>query len=388
MALLSIIERIDSYVVEYDIEGHFRFFRGAPGARVTRPTVIVRIADHEGRVGWGQSVPSPTWSYETIDTVRTTIDRHLAPALVGCDAFESETIQERMHRAIAGSFSIGQPVCKAGVDLALFDLTGRILDQSAAERWGRQAKRREAITLSWTMDAHSLEDVDQQVSRARRRGYSHFNVKVGRDTPLDIKICKHLRRVAPDAFLWADANGGYSLEDALNVARHLAEAGFAGFEQPVAANRLSWFRRVKELGALPILMDEGVLTCVELAEFHQLGMLDGVAMKVARCGGLLEAQKMVEYIQQEGLLLFASGITDPDLSLAASLLLFAAYGLERPAALNAAQYLRGSILHSPLDISGDQARVPQGVGLGVNVDETAVVRLSLEAAAQLGRDAR
>jgi len=70
-------------------------------------------------------------------------------------------------------------------------------------------------------------------------------------------------------------------------------------------------------------------------------------------------------VELRSLLFYASGLTDPDISLAASLHLFAAFDLPVPAALNAAQFLNGSILETPLRIEGDQAHVPIGSGLGV-----------------------
>jgi muconate cycloisomerase len=79
-------------------------------------------------------------------------------------------------------------------------------------------------------------------------------------------------------------------------------------------------------------------------------------------------------------LFYASGLTDPDLSLAASLLLFGAYGLSTPAALNGPQYLATSILRQPLVVEQDQIRVPTGFGLGVEVDEQALERHAMRAA--------
>ena len=70
---------------------------------------------------------------------------------------------------------------------------------------------------------------------------------------------------------------------------------------------------------------------------------------------------------------FSRAATDPDLAFAACLQLFGAYGLERPAALNAPQFLAGSILARPLEVRGDQALVPAGPGLGVEVDAARLV---------------
>jgi L-alanine-DL-glutamate epimerase-like enolase superfamily enzyme len=330
----------------------------------------VKICDDAGNVGWGQSVPSPTWSYETLETVRTTIDHHLGPALIGLDPFDTDGVWRMLNRTIAPSFSTGQPICKAGLDLALFDLTGRALRQTASQRWKRNGLK--TITFSWTVDARTLEEVEAAVAEARQRGFRNFNVKVGADVAFDVQMCATVRRLAPEAFVWVDANGGYDLDTALAVAPKFADLGIGALEQPLPANRLVGYRELRQQRALPILMDEGIVSVADLEAFHQLGLLDGVAMKVPRCGGLTEARRVLEYMEQHGLFFFASGLTDPDLSLAATLLLYGAFDLKHPAALNAPQFLGGSILRTPISVQGDQAAVPAGNGLGVEVDETCV----------------
>jgi L-alanine-DL-glutamate epimerase-like enolase superfamily enzyme len=281
-----------------------------------------------------------------------------------------------MNRAIAPSYSTGQPICKAAIDLAVFDLTGKLLGQSAAERWGRQSGQ--PVTLSWTLNPRELNEVEGLIEQARARGYDHFNVKIAPEVKFDLELCRLIKRLAPEAVLWADANGGYDTATAFAVAPKLADLGVAFFEQPVPANRLSGFAELKQQGALPIIMDEGVLSLTDLEEFHRLNLLDGVAMKVVRCGGLAEARKMVEFIQENGLLFLGSGLTDPDLSLAASLLLYSAYGLEYPAALNGPQFLTASILREPFSPVGGRLCVPGGSGLGVEVDEAKVAALRLD----------
>jgi L-alanine-DL-glutamate epimerase-like enolase superfamily enzyme len=156
---------------------------------------------------------------------------------------------------------------------------------------------------------------------------------------------------------------------ALEVAPRLADLGVAVFEQPVAANRLSGFRRLRRQGALPIIMDEGVVSAVDLEEYIRLGLLDGVAVKHARTGGLAEARRQVELLRDAGLMFLGSGLTDPDLSLAAALALFGAYDLEHPAALNGPQFLSSSILKAPLEVTDGQLAVPAGPGLGVEIEE-------------------
>jgi muconate cycloisomerase len=124
-------------------------------------------------------------------------------------------------------------------------------------------------------------------------------------------------------------------------------------------------------------MDEGIVSSVELAEFHRLGLLDGVAMKPARCGGLTEARRQIEFLRDEGLMFLGSGLTDPDVSLAASLALYGAYDLAYPAALNGPQFLDGSVLKHPLVVHDGTLDVPDGPGLGVAVDEAPIARYAV-----------
>lgn len=361
------ITRVETFAVAYPVVGRFKFFEGPEGRPIGRPTVVIKVTDEVGTVGWGQSVPTPRWSYETVESVLTTVEHYLASALIGLDPFDLEGVRRVMGRTIAPSFSIGQPICKAGIDLALHDLTGRRLGCTLAERWGRRGRDR--ITLSWTLNPQTLDEVEGLIQQGWDRGYRHFNIKVAPDPAFDLELCRLVRLRVPAGFLWADANGGYDTATALAVAPKLADLGVSVFEQPVPANQLGAFRRLKRQGALPIILDEGVVSAADLIEFLRLGMLDGVAMKHARCGGLDEARRQVEILRDAGLMFLGSGLTDPDLSLAAALALYGAYDLQFPAALNGPQFLSGSILRNPLTAADGQITVPAGPGLGAEVDE-------------------
>jgi L-alanine-DL-glutamate epimerase-like enolase superfamily enzyme len=359
------VTQVEVFPVVYPVVGHFKFF-----AKPERPAVLVKITAENGVAGWGQSVPAPSWSYETPESVVSTLEKYLAPVLIGRDPFDLAGAHAAMNRAISPSFSTGMPLAKAGVDLALHDLAGRLAGRSLAERWGR--KPLDQVTLSWTVNPQTIQETETLVEQGRRRGYRHFNVKVAPDPDFDVEMCRRVRKLAPDCFLWADANGGYDLATALRVAPRLADLGVNVLEQPVAANRLSGFRELKKQGALPIILDEGVVSSVDLVEFIRLGILDGVAMKPGRTAGLWDARRQVEILEQSGLMFLGSGITDPDVSLAAALGLYAAYGLKYPAALNGPQFLSGSYLKRPLEVKDGAILTPSGPGLGIEVDEARV----------------
>ena len=363
------IERIECFPLRYPMIGYFKFFAG-PAGEAGRAAIIVKVTAADGTTGWGESVPLPTWSDETLETATIALRRYLAPALLGHDAADFAGAHRRLDAALAPAFGPAMPIARAGLDLALHDLVGRARGQSLAQLWGRP--RGGPLTLSWTVNARTLAEVEPLMAEGRRRGYRNFNIKVAPDVEFDVELTRAVRRLAPEGFLWADANCGYDAATALRAAPRLAEAGADVLEAPIRPNVLSGYRALKRQGALPIYMDEGVVSPVELGEFIELGMLDGVAQKPARCGGLLPCRQQIELLQAKGLGFLGSGLTDPDISLAAAVALYAAYGLRKPAALNGPQFLNGSVLRSPLVPVDGQLGVPDGPGLGIEVDEAKV----------------
>jgi L-alanine-DL-glutamate epimerase-like enolase superfamily enzyme len=361
------IRSVESFPIIYPTVGRFKFFEGPKGRATGRPSVLVKITADNGAVGWGQSVPIPKWSYETLESVQTTLQHYLGPELLGLDPSDAEAIEAVLKGNIAPSFSTGQPICKAGIDLALADLNGRLRNENVAKPWKR--KGRGKLTLSWTLNPRTLDEIEGLVEQGKARGYKHFNVKVAPDPKFDLEMCRIVKRLVPDGFLWADANGVYDEATALEVIPKLAKIGVPVIEQPLPANRLTGYQRLKKQGALPIIMDEGVVSSVELREFIKLKCLDGVAMKPARCGGLTDARRQVEILLNEGLIFLGSGLTDPDYSLAASLILYGAYDLKYPAALNGPQFINGTVLKKNFEVVNGELAVPTGPGLGVEVDE-------------------
>ncbi|HEX6211063.1 MAG TPA: enolase C-terminal domain-like protein [Methylomirabilota bacterium] len=368
------IARIDVFPVRYPMRGRFKFFEGPEGSPTGRPAVLVRITDDSGGVGWGESVPIPKWSDETLETATSTIERYLAPELIGHDPSDIAGAHAVMDKAIAPAFSTGQPIAKAGIDIALHDLAARRLGQPVSRLWGRGPGG--PLVLSWTVNPRTLDEIDGLVEAGRALGYRHFNVKVAPDPAFDLALCRRVRGLVPDGFLWADANCGYDVETALLAAPKLADAGVDVLEAPIRPNRLAGYQALARQRALPILMDEGVVSPVELVEFIRLGMLDGVAMKPARCGGLLPARRQIELLQDAGLMWLGSGLTDPDVSLAAMLALYASYGQAHPCALNGPQFLAHSVVTSPLTPKDGRLHPLEGPGLGVTVDHARLQQIA------------
>lgn len=366
------IGRIDLYPLRYPMTGYFKFFTGPHGSS-GRAAIIVKITADNGTVGWGQALPIAQWSYETLETANVVLRDYYAPVLIGRNPADIEGAHAEMDRAVAPGFTTGMPISRAGIDLALHDLAGKLQGKSLAQMWGRPAGG--PITLSWTVNVTDIDDAGQVMEEGKKRGYHHFNIKVAPDPDFDVALAREVRRLAPETFLWADANGGYEPDKALQAAPRLADAGVDVLEAPLRPNRISGYQALKKQGALPILMDEGVVSPTDLEEFIKLGMLDGVAMKPARCGGLASNKRQIELCLEHNLIWLGSGLTDPDISLAATLGLYGAFDLKKPAALNGPQFLAADVLKKPLLIKNGLAYVPEGPGLGIDVDEDKVVEL-------------
>ncbi|GMV94608.1 MAG: mandelate racemase [Candidatus Hydrogenedentota bacterium] len=366
------IEHIEIFPVKYPTVMRFKFFEG-PTSGTGRAAILIKVTADDGTVGWGESVPVPRWSYETFEGAISTFENYLIPIVTGMNPFDLKGIHEAMNREIANSFSTGAPITKAGLDIALHDLIGKITGRNIADLWGRTLP--DDLVLSWTLNPKTLDEIEPLIEKGRERGFENFNIKVAPDPEFDIEMCKIVKRLAPDGFLWGDANGGYDLSTALSVAPKLADAGMEVFEQPLKANQLTGYQELKRQGALPIIMDEGVISPSDLLEFMKLGCCDGVAMKPARCGGLVSSVEQIEIMENAGLTFLGSGLTDPDVSLAASLILYGAFGLKYPAALNGPQFLGASVIKEPFVPEGGKVRIPKGPGLGIEVDEEKVAEL-------------
>src|SRR5262249_18673512 len=271
-----------------------------------RPSIVVRLTDEAGVQGWGQSVPVETWTYETVETVETTLRHYLAPAILGAEPSDLAAIHERMDRAIRPSFSVGQPLCKAAVDLACYDLWGKQTNRSVSEILGGAGPKQ--VKLSWTVQSPTMTGAEMQLALAKTRGYDSFNIKLGYpQTPeYDLQLVRTVCDFAPNGFHWADANTNYDGETALGRAPKLAAPGHKGLEPPPPPNLIRGYKSLTRRGALPILMDEGIVSPVEVAEFIALKIFDGTAMKVARCGGLWNASRIVSLPRENNLLMFAS----------------------------------------------------------------------------------
>ncbi|SFB58502.1 muconate cycloisomerase [Amycolatopsis marina] len=376
------IDRVETFAVALPTLRSFGVSGGAV-ATVGTPSVRVLVkVSAEGVTGWGEATPIPAWTYETSESIVTTIERYLAPAVLGRPCWDLDGVSAAFDRAINRGFSIGAPLAKAAVDVALHDLLGRALGVPVGVLWGQ--RRQETVELGWMVSGQSAAEVADRVAEGRELGYRAVKVKIGlHDERADLDVVRSVREAAPDAPLWVDANQAYSASSALRMARRLAELDVHAFEQPLPANDVAGLRRLRQDSAVPVALDESLRHPSDLATFVRLDAVDIAIAKVQRSGGLTLSRRLCALAQDSGVSLMGSGLTDSDLGLAASLHLFAAFGVDTPVDLNGRQFVDSVYATGETVLVRDGvAQVPTGPGLGVEVDEQVVRELALDVLAQ------
>ncbi|MEV4576493.1 enolase C-terminal domain-like protein [Nonomuraea jabiensis] len=372
------IARVETFTVglpslrDFAVAGGSVVQGGRPAVRV-----LVKITADDGAIGWGEATPIPSWTYETTESIVSTIENYLAPAAVGRPLWDLDGLCRAFDRTISKGFSIGMPLARAAVDVACHDAYARSLGLSLGELWGR--RRRDTIELAWIVATESAAVAADSVAEGRALGYRHVKVKVGLHTEdEDVAIVEAVRAAAPDAVLWVDANQGYTAAAALRVARRLAGLDVAVFEQPLPSNDVAGLRRLRDASPIPVAVDESLRHPSDLATFVRLDAIDVAVAKVQRCGGLTLALRQCQLAEDCGLAIMGSGLTESDIGLAASLHLFAAFGVDTPVDLNGRQFITSPYATDPvITVTDGVAHVPTGPGLGIGVDEEAVRALAL-----------
>ncbi|MFI7218878.1 mandelate racemase/muconate lactonizing enzyme family protein [Micromonospora maritima] len=376
------VDRVDTYAValptvrSFGVSGGAVAVAGTPSIRV-----LVRVSA-DGITGWGEATPIPAWTYETAESIVTTIDRYLAPAVLGRPAWDLDGVTTAFDRAVNRGFTIGAPLAKSAVDVALHDLLGRALGVSVGVLWGQ--RRRDTIDLGWIVAGQRAAEVADAVAEGRALGYRAFKVKVGLHPEAeDAAVVRAVRDAAPDAALWVDANQAYTVDAALRMARRLADLDVTAFEQPLPANDVAGLRRLRAASPVPVALDESLRHPSDLATFVKLDAVDVAIAKVQRSGGLTLSRRLCALAEDAGVRLMGSGLTDSDLGLAASLHLFAAYGIDTPVDLNGRQFLTSAYATGEtVRVRDGVATVPTGPGLGVDVDESVVRDLAVDVLAR------
>lgn len=295
--------RLETEIVTVHTRHPFVIARG--GSSEWR-TVTVRLIDVDGVEGWGEAAPSRFYG-ETADTVVAVLER-LRPIIEESDPWAIEATERAMASAIRGNAA-----ARMAVSAALHDLLGKRLGQPVWKLWGLSpaASPRSSFTIAIAADDDTLR---ARVREAVDAGYPILKVKLG--TARDERIMRIVRDAAPDATLRVDANAAWTAKRALGMIPFLQELGVEFVEQPCAAHDLDGTRFVRERSALPIVVDESCLVATDVARLA--GVADGVNLKLAKCGSLREALRIVHTARAHDLLVMAGCMIETSLGISAA----------------------------------------------------------------------
>lgn len=369
------IAQLDVFALTLPMKQSFAIAGGVVGSEVEgAPHVYVKVTDEDGDYGWGEARPSPRWSYETQESVVTTIRHYLRPALLGLCITDVQELHRRMNREIASAG--GQPLAKAAVDIALHDLIGRKRGESIVELWMGAEKDACSVSLSYLISTRDPEEAANKAEQAIRAGYSGMDVKIGVDPQRDIEILEAVRAVAPTQFLRVDANQGYTLAQSLKMLRNLERLAVDVFEQPLPAKCLAETAALRRKSQVPIALDESIWTAKDLLQAIQLEACDTVVIKLTKMGGLGTARLCGEIAREAELGLLGGGLTESRLGLAASTQVFQYLQMTDPVDLNGPFFLADDPVSVGPQIINGQVQMAELPGIGCLIEEEKVLQYS------------
>jgi len=260
-------------------------FRISRSVRTGDELVWVRI-ELDGIEGWGEADPSAYYG-ETTATVEAAL-AHVAGRVSEIeDPFRLESI-ERDLRAMLGR----NGAVHSAISSALHDWVGKRVGQPLWRLWGLDPG--EAPLSSFTI---GIDEPEVMAAKAREAAaYPILKIKLG--SPDDEARLRAVREAAPDRALRVDANAAWTPRSAVEGCAMCAEYGVELVEQPLAPHRNADLAYVRERSPLPIIVDESSIVSTDLPALA--GIVDGVNIKLAKCGGPREAIRMVHTARAHG----------------------------------------------------------------------------------------
>jgi L-alanine-DL-glutamate epimerase-like enolase superfamily enzyme len=331
--------------------------------------VLVCVADDAGRVGRGEATVTSVWSGETQAGAIALISDFLAPLLIGADPFDLEWISRRLDRAaFANSFA------KSSLEMALLDLQGQILGVPVYQLLGgRDAETAAAgIRLKFVVGAVEPELAAERARRMVERGWRAIKVKIGRhDHPrIDLDRLRAVREaIGPDTFLSVDANGGYTVEQAVWAASRLERLDVALFEQPTRRGDHEAMAAVRRRSGLPIMADESVFMPQDALAVIRAEAVDVLSLYPGKHGGIRATQAIAKLAEAAGIPCTIGSNLEREVATAAMAHVATATAnlqCERfPGDLIGPVYFEEPLTTAPLHYEADRLFVPEGPGLGV-----------------------
>jgi L-alanine-DL-glutamate epimerase-like enolase superfamily enzyme len=336
--------------------------------------VVVEVVSSDGIVGYGEGLARRgAAGYARL------IDEVLTPRLLGKDPADRRALWRTMRAALSGRPG-GQLVeAIAAIDIALWDIAGKAANLPIHKLLGGMGRTRVpayASSINWLDDA----TVEAEVTAALSAGFREIKVKLGHPLKDAIARARFVRKLAgDDVALYVDANWAYDVDDALIVGRALADLGYGFFEEPIAPHDRAGYRRLAQ--HLPIRLAAGesdyvASEALAMLEDRSIGLIQP---DVARSGGITETWRIAELAASFNTAYAPHVGWSGAICVAASLQLAAAAETLRTfECMVYANPMRDAFTHPVVgegsQLTDGQLAVPQGPGLGIEIDRDQLAR--------------
>ena len=317
---------------------------GASEYRVVRVTLTAS----DGATGWGEAAPSKFYG-ETADTVVQVLPL-LADVVAKSDGWSLDAIEHQLAKTIRFNGS-----ARSAISGALHDMMGKRLGVPVYKLWGLDPAASPLTSFTIAIAP------DEQTLRARVADAAQYPVlKIKLGTTWDERIVRVVREAAPDKILRVDANAAWTPKSALRIIPLLQELGVEFVEQPLAPHDLEGMRFIRERSALPIVADESCLVAADIPRLA--GVVDGINIKLAKCGGLREALRMIATARAHDMLVMAGCMIESSLGITAA--------AQFAPLLDCADFDGAALVSNDpyvgATIDSGVIRLPAGAGLGVD----------------------
>ena len=366
----AIIERVETSLVDLPT---IRPHKLSVATMYGQTLMLVKVYCSDGVVGVGEGTTIAGMAYgaESPESMKLAIDAYFAPAMIGQDATRIQALMSHLGKLVKGShFS------KSALETALLDAQGKRLGVPVSELLG--GRRRDRLPVAWTLaSGDSQKDIAEAEQMLEARRHNIFKLKIGaREPKADIAHVAAIKRAVGDrAAVRVDVNMAWSETQATWLIPALVDAGCELVEQPVAS--AAALARLMRRFPIALMADEilqGPESAFEIARNHGA---DVFAIKIEQNGGLFAAQRVVAIADAAGIEIYGGTMLEGAFSTIASAHLFANVAhLQWGTELFGPLLITEEILTQPLDYSDFGLTVPNGPGLGIELDEAKVKRFT------------
>jgi D-galactarolactone cycloisomerase len=345
-----------------------------------RTAMLVEVVAEDGTTGWGES-------YGPARANAAVVEHHYRPALLGADPLATEEIWQRLYALLRDHGQKGLAVqALSGVDIALWDLKGKLLGQPIHRLMGgpiRTRVRAYATGLYSRPEGDPALYLAEEAAGYAAEGFSAVKLKVGYGVREDVRNARAVREaVGPDVALMVDANHAYDTASAIDLGRRIADLDVGWFEEPVPPEDLRGYEEVRRGQPIPVAGGECEFTRFGFRELLQRRCVDVAQPDTCAAGGLSECKKIADMANAFSVR-YVPHVWGTGIALAASLQLLAVlphnppcrFPLEPLLEFDRTEHpIRQAVLQRPIEHERGWVAVPTGPGLGIEVDREALER--------------